>query len=637
MQTLALSIVLLPLLAALLGPLGYKLGERFTIHTTCGLVTLAAIFSLILFGNIGFGSTEPFEAELYRWFSVGGLDLSFGVLADKLSATMFVVVTVVSACVHWYSIGYMHDDKGKVRFFSYLSLFTFMMLALVSAPNLLQMFLGWEGVGLASYLLIGYYHQKNSANAASMKAFIVNRVADVGLLLALFVVFTNVGSLHYYDLFTSLGDLKNQAFIFFGTEWKLLDLMALLFFIGAMGKSAQLGFHTWLPDAMEGPTPVSALIHAATMVTAGVFLLARLSPLYELTPHILTIVAWVGALTALFAATIGLTQKDIKRVIAYSTCSQLGYMFFACGIGAYHAAMFHLTTHAFFKALLFLGAGSVIHRLHHEQDLSKMGGLRKPMLVTYVLMWLGSLALAGIPPFAGFFSKDLILEHAAASHTFTGNWLYIIGTVAALMTAFYSFRLLFLAFHGKTEMTKIAFRKVHESPMVMQIPMFVLAAGAVFAGFIFSGMGDVHWWHGAIVSDLPHHPHVSPFIKWLPLVVGLVGIALAWFIYIKRRGIGSAISTLLQPLSTLSERKWYIDEFYDWLIVQNVSRIASVCSTWGDQKIIDGLGPDGIAKLTNKAGLKARLAQTGYVYHYAFAVIVGIVLLIGWLIMRGGF
>ena len=441
------TIVLLPLFASIIAGL-FKpyIGDKGAMGVTTTAVSISALLSLFTFYHMAFkhDAQPAFTEILYNWLNTGDLNLNFGVMVDKLTVTMLLVVTSVSACVHVYSIGYMHHDPHRGRFFSYLSLFTFTMLALVTAPNLLQMFLGWEGVGLASYLLIGFWFKKPAANAAAMKAFIVNRVADLGLLIAMLTLIVNLGTLDYAVIFANIGEFSDNTFNFLGYDMHMLSLVAALLFIGAMGKSAQLGFHTWLPDAMEGPTPVSALIHAATMVTAGVFLVARMSPLFEFAPSVLEVVAWVGGLTAFFAATIGLTQHDIKRVIAYSTCSQLGYMFFACGIGAYPAAIFHLTTHAFFKALLFLGAGSVIHGVNDEQDMRKMGALKFAMPITYFLMLIGSLALAGVPPFAGFFSKDLILESAFMSHSTTGVWMYALGTVAAFMTAFYSARVFYL-------------------------------------------------------------------------------------------------------------------------------------------------------------------------------------------------
>lgn len=639
-ETIAILIVLLPLFGSIIGGFGgYVFGDRFAIATTCTLVMTAAVLSVLTYVQIAVFESGAVMATLMPWLHVGGLHVDFGVLLDKLTATMFVVVTVVSACVHVYSIGYMHEDPAKTRFFSYLSLFTFTMLALVSAPNLLQMFLGWEGVGLASYLLIGFWFKKESANAAAMKAFIVNRIADVGLLLAIFTVFITLGSLDYVDIFIAAPTLAEKTFVFLGVEMNLAVLIAALLFIGAMGKSAQFGFHTWLPDAMEGPTPVSALIHAATMVTAGVFLVCRMSPLFEVAPSVLTVVGWVGGFTALFAATIGLTQRDIKRVIAYSTCSQLGYMFFACGVSAYGAAMFHLTTHAFFKALLFLGAGSVIHGVHHQQDMFKMGGLKPYMMVTYALMWIGSLALAGIPPFAGFFSKDLILESAFMAHNDYGIYLYLLGTLAALLTAFYSFRVVFKTFHGPSTLSKKELSHVHEAPKEMMLPMLLLAVGGVFGGFIFHGMADLDWWQGAIFID-PHniaHVHDIPKLaKYFPLVLACLGIGAAVLVYVRHIGFAEKCAAMVDPLYSWSFNKWYMDEFYDWVVVKNIRRLAVALSEWGDKRGIDALGPNGAAWVAQKVGAIARQFHTGYVYHYAFVMLIGLVGLVTYLISLGG-
>ena len=632
-------IVLLPLLASTtVGLLGRRLGDMPSMLLTSGAVLTSMVLSIFTFMYIAVMGHEAIDATLYQWFAAGDFSVSFGVYIDKLTAVMLMVVTVVSSMVHVYSIGYMEEDPSRPRFFSYLSLFTFMMLALVTAPNMLQMFLGWEGVGLASYLLIGFWHHKETANAASLKAFLVNRVADVGLILGMLVAFTYFGSLNFADVFASAPSLANMNMTFLGHDWPVLEVMCVLLLIGAMGKSAQFGFHTWLPDAMEGPTPVSALIHAATMVTAGVFLLARISPVLEYTTFALQMIAWVGAITALFAATIGLTQRDIKRVIAYSTCSQLGYMFFACGVSAYSAAMFHLMTHAYFKALLFLGAGSVIHAMHHEQDMFKMGRLRQVLPITYILMWIGSLALVGIPPFAGFFSKDFILESAVMSDTPTGRMLFIIGTLAALLTAFYSFRVIFMTFHGDFHGEKKDYEHAHEAPWVMMIPMLVLAVGAVAAGYLGTPMMHTEWWHGSIVILEKLHPGVveaesTPlWLKTMPLLVGLVGIWFAWLLYVKRPGLNAKLAQAIDLLYDASYNKWYIDELYDFVIVRNVRRLGMLLWIRGDVRTIDRFGPDGSAYLISRAGSALRLLQTGYVYHYAFVLIIGVLGLLTWML-----
>ncbi|MFZ2620418.1 MAG: NADH-quinone oxidoreductase subunit L [Alphaproteobacteria bacterium] len=643
LESIATLIFLLPALTALVaGVGGYALPagagrDRFAMLLTTGGMVLCGVLSFKLFLLIGMYDTPALNVTLGTWLTTSAYAVEFGLLVDKLTATMLLVVCGVSACVHVYAMGYMADDPHKPRFFAYLSLFTFAMLALVTAPNLLQMFLGWEGVGLASYLLIGFWFEKESANAASMKAFITNRVADAAMLLGLFTLIAVAGSVTYADILPAASTIASKTYMFMGWEIPAAELICLLLFIGAMGKSAQFGLHVWLPDAMEGPTPVSALIHAATMVTAGVFLLCRMSPLFEYAETTLMIVGYVGALTAIFAATVGLTQRDIKRVIAYSTCSQLGYMFFAIGVSAYPAAMFHLTTHAFFKALLFLGAGSVIHGLHHEQDLFNMGGIRKALPITYGLMWIGSLALAGIPPFAGFFSKDLILESAYGAHTDAGYILYTLGTIGALLTAFYSFRVVFMAFHGKFKgHDHHALEHAHESPLVMLVPMLVLAVGAVFGGLVLHGMADVAWWNGSLFVAEHHHAlhnaHSTPWLpKYIPLVVAVLGIAASAYVYLKHPRIATLAAEKLDLLYHISFNKWYVDELYDMAIVKPLRRFANTLWKVGDVKIVDGYGPNGVAHAVYRAGTQLATTQTGYVYHYAFAVVGGLAVLIAWL------
>ncbi len=622
------AIVLLPLFAALIGGVfGKQIGHKGVMTLTCAAVTVSAILSFITFVQVAMMDAHTISGTLYTWVKTANLTVDFGVYVDKLTATMLLVVTSVSMCVHFYSIGYMSHDPHRARFFSYLSLFTFTMLVLVTAPNLLQMFVGWEGVGLASYLLIGFWFKKESANAASMKAFIVNRVADACMLVGLFTIVGVFGTLNYADIFAAAPGVSGHSFTLLGLEMPVLNWIALLLFLGAMGKSAQFGFHTWLPDAMEGPTPVSALIHAATMVTAGVFLVCRMSPLFEMAEGILPFVAIVGAVTALFAATIGLVQTDIKRVIAYSTCSQLGYMFFACGVGAYHAAMFHLTTHAFFKALLFLGAGSVIHAMHDEQDMMRMGALKKVIPVTYGLMWIGSLALAGIPPFAGFFSKDLVLEAAFMSGGTLGPVIYAVGTFAALLTAFYSFRVIYLSFHGKAHDAK-ALKAAHESPFVMLAPMFLLAIGAVVGGYMLKDMAHLHWWHGAIVGFDVHATHIPALVKFTPLVFAMTGILLATLVYLKKKHWAKSAAKNTGPLYRLFKNKWYIDELYNTLVVQPTKCLAQILWKQGDVNGIDAVGPNGAASISKLSASLLSKLQTGYIYHYAFVILVGVVGLI---------
>ncbi|PIZ31437.1 MAG: NADH-quinone oxidoreductase subunit L [Alphaproteobacteria bacterium CG_4_10_14_0_8_um_filter_53_9] len=640
MQNLTTLATLLPLAGALFAAvwvylfaprtiLSYNANSNAAQIFTTGSVLVAAALSWVIFLTAPNGETHTW----FTWIALSDWQITFGTVTDKLSSTMLIVVTTVSACVHVYSWGYMKEDGSRPRFFIYLSLFTFAMLMLVTAPNMVQMFLGWEGVGVCSYLLIGFWHHKATANAAAMKAFIVNRVADAAMLIGLFMLLQSFGSLTYADMFAQAPNTHAA-----GPE--NLSLALLLIFIGAMGKSAQFGLHTWLPDAMEGPTPVSALIHAATMVTAGVFLLCRLSPLYEYAPSVLHIVAWVGALTAIFAATVGLTQKDIKRVIAYSTCSQLGYMFFAIGVSAYPAAMFHLTTHAFFKALLFLGAGSVIHGMHHEQNLFKMGGIKKALPITYGLMWVGSLALAGIPPFAGFFSKDLVLESAFGAHTFQGTAIYVVGTIAALLTAIYSFRVIFRAFHGEAPHEDGHHHHTpHESPWSMLAPMVPLALGAVAAGFLLKNMGTLEWWQGAIVIS-EHHPalenaHHTPFlIKYLPLVLAAGGIAAAYYAFASKAGQGAMhrLAIRLRPLYLISYNKWYVDEIYDALIVKPTRILATAAYIVGDKLMIDHILVNGSARTVGAAAKRLRQIQSGKLETYTLLTILGLVLLLAFTI-----
>ena len=620
---------------------GRRLGENASMAITTGAVSLALLISIILFFIIPGG--EARVVTLFTWIDSGDLEVAWSLRMDTLTAVMLIVVNGVSAMVHIYSIGYMEHDDQKPRFFAYLSLFTFMMLMLVSADNLIQLYFGWEGVGLASYLLIGFWNERESANAAAIKAFVVNRVGDFGFALGIMACFFLFGSVGFDEIFAQAPQLADATFSFLGLEVHALTTTCLLLFIGAMGKSAQLGLHTWLPDAMEGPTPVSALIHAATMVTAGVFMIARLSPLFEYAPTALAVVCLIGAATAFVAATIGLTQFDIKRVIAYSTMSQLGYMFFAVGVSAYSAAMFHLMTHAFFKALLFLGSGSVIHALSGEQDMRRMGGIRKLVPHTYVYMWIGSLALAGIGiygvfGFAGYYSKDIILESAFAAHSWVGTLAYWLGIAAALMTAFYSWRLIFMTFHGEARADEHVMAHVHESPLVMRAPLFVLAVGAVLAGFVgyeaFVGHDMEAFWgdslhHNAFAAiEAAHH---APFLaKILPVIVALAGIGLAYAFYISRPDLPDLVATMFRPLYNLSFRKWYADELYDAVFNRPAFAIGRGLWKGGDGAVIDGLGPDGIAATTRGVSRLASRLQTGYVYHYAFVMLIGVVVFVSW-------
>jgi NADH-quinone oxidoreductase subunit L len=659
------AIVFLPLIAAILAGFGGRvLGFRGAQIVTCGALIISAALGWVAFFDVAVHGNAQI-IQVLRWIDVGTFEVNWSLKLDTLSAVMIVVITTVSACVHVYSVGYMSEDPAKGRFMAYLSLFTFCMLMLVTADNLIQMYFGWEGVGLASYLLIGFWYEKPSANAAAIKAFVVNRVGDFGFALGIMGAFYLFDTVGLDAIFTAAPSFKDATFNFLGYNVHALTTICLLLFVGAMGKSAQLGLHTWLPDAMEGPTPVSALIHAATMVTAGVFMVCRMSPMFELAPAALTVVTIIGGLTAIFAATVGLVQNDIKRVIAYSTCSQLGYMFFAAGVSAYGAAMFHLMTHAFFKALLFLGAGSVIHAMHHEQDMRKMGGIYKAIPITYTLMWIGSLALAGIPPFAGYFSKDMVLEAAYAAGSQAGYFAFILGLCAAFLTAFYSWRLLFMTFHGEPRWKHAhddhghghddhahddhghghGEHVPHESPLVMLIPLFVLAIGAVLAGWLgkdlFIGHDRGHFWGAAIKVLEEHdsiekaHHHLPAWVPWSPLVVGIFGIALAWYAYIRRPAFATEVKESFSGVYTFLLNKWYFDEVYNFIFVRPALWLGRVLWKGGDGAIIDRFGPNGAAWLTVVLSKRASALQSGYVYHYAFAMLIGVVAFVSWYLLRG--
>ncbi len=626
-----------PLLGALIaGLFGRQIGDKAANAVTCLLMLVAAGCSIALFNDVVLHH-QPRVVDLFTWISSGKLNVSWALRVDQLSAVMMVVVNVVSACVHIYSVGYMSHDDARARFTAYLSLFTFAMLMLVTADNFVQLFFGWEGVGLASYLLIGFWNKKESANNAAIKAFVMNRIGDFGLALGIMGVFFLFGALDFTTVFAAAGKMSDVKMIFLGHEFGALNLICALLFVGAMGKSAQLGLHTWLPDAMEGPTPVSALIHAATMVTAGVFLVARCSPLFEYAEPVRLFITVMGATTAFVAATIALTQFDIKRVIAYSTMSQLGYMFFALGVSAYGAAIFHLFTHAFFKALLFLGAGSVIHAMSGEQDMRKMGGIWKLIPSTYILMWIGNLALAGVPFLAGYYSKDMILEAAFAAHSPVAHFAYWMGIAAAFMTAFYSWRLLFMTFHGKPCADHHTMEHVHESPAVMMAPLLVLAAGAVFAGFafheLFVGEGRGAFWGASLFVNpeqdpIPHAHHIVEWAKLMPTLVGVAGIVLAYIFYVRATSVPGRLAKTFGGLHDFLYHKWYFDELYHK--IGTVPAFALGKKLWkvGDGKIIDGFGPDGIAKAVTGTSHATSRAQSGYVYHYAFAMLAGAVIFI---------
>jgi NADH-quinone oxidoreductase subunit L len=639
----ALAVVFLPLLAAAIaGFFGRAIGDRGAQAVTCGALIVSMALGIALFAGILHQQAAQI-IPIASWIVAGGVDVEWALRLDTLSGVMILVVTIVSAMVHVYSVGYMAHDRGIPRFMSYLSLFTFFMLMLVTADNFVQLFFGWEGVGLCSYLLIGFWYDRPTANAAAIKAFIVNRIGDFGFALGIFAVFVIFGALDYDTVFAKAPSAVGTTINFLGWQVPSLTLACILLFVGAMGKSAQLGLHTWLPDAMEGPTPVSALIHAATMVTAGVFMVARLSPLFEYAPDALAFVGIIGGTTAVFAASVGMAQNDIKRVIAYSTCSQLGYMFFAAGVSAYAAAMFHLFTHAFFKALLFLGAGSVIHAMSGEQDMRRMGGLWNKIPTTYVVMWIGSLSLAGIPFFSGYYSKDSILAAAWASGTAVGRYSFCLGVFAAFLTAFYSWRLLIMTFHGKPRADAETMHHVHESPWVMLIPLFVLAAGAAAAGMMFEGwfVGPerAEFWKHAILV-LPAHDSIARsesltgIIDYLPLIAGVLGIATAYVCYSVDTTIPARWSMQYRALYLFLVNKWYFDELYDRVFVKSAFSLGDGLWKTGDGATIDGT-IDSIAAATSELAREASRLQTGYVYHYAFAMLIGVVVLVTWYLLPG--
>ncbi len=633
---MAISIIFLPFISFLFC---FLFGKHFNFRvfqiTSTAILFICAIFSWVIFIQY-LGSKETQIIYILNWITSGSFIVDWSIRLDTLTAVMFIVVTTVSACVHLYSIGYMKEDPSKVRFMGYLSLFTFFMLVLVSSNNLLQMFFGWEGVGLASYLLIGFWYHKETANKAAIKAFVVNRVGDFGYAIGIAGIFFVFGSISFDTIFEQVDTFKDHQITFLSIDFPTLDLLCFLLFIGAMGKSAQLGLHTWLPDAMEGPTPVSALIHAATMVTAGVFLVARMSPLYEFATITNLFITFVGAATAIFAASIALTQNDIKRVIAYSTCSQLGYMFFAAGVGAYNASIFHLTTHAFFKALLFLSAGSVIHAMHHEQDMTKMGGLYKKIPFTATMMWIGSLAIIGFPYLSGYYSKESILENAYYTSNSIAYFAYIVGIVTALLTAFYSWRLLFLTFHGENRSEVKIYEHAHESPMVMTIPLFILAVGSIFSGIIFAdyfiGYYKKEFWDGALVLSYSSHKYL-PFTQSLISKLAVAfGIFTCVFIYSNNKQRARNISYNLDPLYSISKNKWYVDELYQSLFVNTFFNIANFFWKRGDEKTIDGWGPNGVSWLIAKSSIYISMFQSGYLFHYAFAMLGGLVIILTWFI-----
>ena len=616
-------------------------GSRTAEIVTTALLLISAALSWMTLVDVGFLHHDT-RAQLFTWIGSGDLVVNWALRVDTLTAVMLVVVTSVSSLVHLYSIGYMNEDPNRPRFMAYLSLFTFMMLMLVTADNLVQMFFGWEGVGLASYLLIGFWFQKPSANAAAIKAFVVNRVGDFGFLLGIFAIFMMVGSVDFDTIFAAAPGLTGKTIHFFAWNVDALTLICLFLFMGAMGKSAQFLLHTWLPDAMEGPTPVSALIHAATMVTAGVFMVARLSPLFELAPNAQAAVMLVGATTALFAATIGLVQNDIKRIVAYSTCSQLGYMFVAMGAGAYSVGMFHLFTHAFFKALLFLGSGSVIVAMHHEQDIRNMGGLKDKIPFTYITMVIGTLALTGFPLTAGYFSKDAIIESAFVAHNPFALYGFLCTVIAAGLTSFYSWRLIFKTFHGEPHDQK-HYEAAHESPYTMLIPLAVLAVGSILAGFPFKELFAGHGIHEFFRESLKMNPkiieemhHIPATIAFLPTVMMVVGFFVSWLFYIRKPYLPVELANQHPGLYRFLLNKWYFDELYDFLFVRPAKWLGRFLWKKGDGFIIDGFGPDGVSARVLDVTRNVVRLQTGYLYHYAFAMLIGVAGLITWFIFGLG-
>jgi NADH-quinone oxidoreductase subunit L len=635
-----ISLLALPLMASIIsGFFGKYIGDRASEVITSLFVSISAVISMILFYNVIVNNYES-NIIISTWINSGTLDVNWSIKVDALSSVMLVVVTLVSSLVHIYSIGYMSHDPHKPRFMAYLSLFTFSMLTLVTSDNFIQLFFGWEGVGLCSYFLIGFWFKKDSANAAAIKAFVVNRVGDFGFALGIFLIFYLFGTVNYAEVFQQIPEIIDKEISFLGLNVKAIDLICILLFVGAMGKSAQILLHTWLPDAMEGPTPVSALIHAATMVTAGVFLVVRCSPIFEYSPLVLNIITIVGMTTAFFAASVALVQTDIKKIIAYSTCSQLGYMFFAAGVGAYNVAMFHLFTHAFFKALLFLGSGSVIHSFKDEQNINKMGAVYKKLPYTWILMIIGTLALTGFPFLSGFYSKDAIIEFAYLKGNTVGFYAAGIGILTALFTSIYSWRLIFKTFHGSYNNKDLKIEEMHESPLVMILPLIVLSIGAIFAGFLFKdlfiGHGDNNRFWGDSIKFLNplsiEHPPLW-FILTTPTLV-ILSIPIAYYLFVKNKEIPEQFAQTNKPLYNFLVNKWYFDELYNILFIQTSKKIGNFFWKIVDVKIIDKFGPDGISIVIKNLSLKASKFQSGFIYQYAFMILIGFSALLTFLILN---
>ena len=635
-----IALLFLPLLASITaGFFGTYIGDRTSEIITSLFVSISAVLSLFLFYQVTVNHYES-NVVIATWINSGTLDVNWSIKVDALSSVMLVVVTLVSSLVHIYSIGYMSHDAHKPRFMAYLSLFTFSMLTLVTSDNFLQLFFGWEGVGLCSYFLIGFWFKKDSANAAAIKAFVVNRVGDFGLALGIFLIFYMFGTVNYYEVFQQIPQIVDKELLFLGIYIKTIDLICILLFIGAMGKSAQIFLHTWLPDAMEGPTPVSALIHAATMVTAGVFLVVRCSPIFEYSPLTLNIITIVGMTTAFFAATVALVQNDIKKIIAYSTCSQLGYMFFAVGVGAYNVAMFHLFTHAFFKALLFLGSGSVIHSFKDEQNINEMGAVYKKLPYTWILMIIGTLALTGFPFLSGFYSKDAIIEFAYLKGNTAGYYAAGIGIFTALLTSIYSWRLIFKTFHGTYNNKKLKIEEMHESPLVMLLPLIILSIGAIFSGFLFKDLfighgSENHFWGESIKFLNPLSTEHPPL--WIILITPMLvilSIPISYYLFVKNKEIPNQLAETNKPIYDFLVNKWYFDELYDAIFIQPSKKISLFFWKNIDVKIIDRFGPDGISSLIKNLSLKASKFQSGFIYQYAFIMLLGFSALLTFLILN---
>src|SRR5210317_1680783 len=633
---MAYLLIFLPLVASFVaGFFGRTIGDKKSQLITCSAVTISALISIYYFFDVALGK-QIYNYKIINWISSDKLILNWSIYIDTLTSVMLVVVTSVSALVHIYSIGYMSHDPDKPRFMSYLSLFTFMMLMLVTSDNFIQLFFGWEGVGLCSYFLIGFWFKKETANSAAIKAFVVNRVGDFGFALGIFLIFYLFGTVNYDEVFQQIPSVVDKRLNFLGLEVNSIDLICVFLFIGAMGKSAQILLHTWLPDAMEGPTPVSALIHAATMVTAGVFLVVRCSPIYEYSELALNLITVVGMITAIFAASVALVQTDIKKIIAYSTCSQLGYMFFAAGVGAYNIAMFHLFTHAFFKALLFLGSGSVIHAFKDEQNINNMGGVWKKLPYTYVLMIIGTLALTGFPLLSGFYSKDAIIEFAYLRDNTAGYYAAGIGIFTAFLTSIYSWRLIFKTFHGSYNNKSIKIEETHESPLVMLLPLIILSIGAIFAGFIFKELFfDTNFWGNSIFFLEPlseEHPPMW-FLLLTPILV-CSSIPISYYLFVKNKDLPNSIVEINKPLYNFLVNKWYFDELYEILFIKPSKKIGLFLWKFFDVKIIDGFGPDGVSSLIKKFSIKANKFQSGYIYQYAFIMLLGFSALLTFLIIK---